>query len=51
MKGFDNFTILVECQGKLQIVYKHAIATMMPLQQVPDIWTQAQIAAGPTTKP
>jgi len=42
VKGFDNFTLLVESQGKMQVVYKHAVASMTPLQPVPDIWAQAQ---------
>jgi len=42
VKGFDNFTILVEVQGKMQVLYKHAVASIAPLQPVPDLWTQAQ---------
>ena len=34
IKGFDNFTILFECEGKQQLVYKHAISTFSPLRNV-----------------
>jgi host factor-I protein len=34
VKGFDNFTVLVEFEGKQQMVYKHAISTIMPLRSM-----------------
>lgn len=34
VKGFDNFTIVVESEGKQQLVYKHAISTFTPLRSV-----------------
>ena len=34
VKGFDNFTILIENDGKQQLVYKHAVSTITPLKQV-----------------
>jgi len=30
VKGFDNFTVLFESEGKQQLVYKHAISTFAP---------------------
>ena len=30
VKGFDNFTVILENDGKHQLVYKHAISTMQP---------------------
>ena len=30
VKGFDNFTVILENDGKQQLVYKHAISTIMP---------------------
>ncbi|MEM5595318.1 RNA chaperone Hfq [Niallia circulans] len=30
IKGFDNFTVLFESEGKQQLVYKHAISTFAP---------------------
>lgn len=32
IKAFDNFTILLESGGKLQLVYKHAVATISPIR-------------------
>lgn len=34
VKGFDNFTVVVEQDGKQQLVYKHAISTVAPIRQV-----------------
>lgn len=34
VKGFDNFTVLFESEGKQQLVYKHAISTFSPLKNV-----------------
>jgi host factor-I protein len=32
VKGFDNFTVIVELEGRQQLVYKHAISTIAPLK-------------------
>jgi len=34
VKGFDNFTVVVELDGKQQLVYKHAISTISPMKPV-----------------
>lgn len=34
VKGFDNFTVVVEMEGKQQMVYKHAISTIAPLKPI-----------------
>ncbi len=34
VRGFDNFTVILEVEGKQQMVYKHAISTVMPLKPV-----------------
>ena len=35
IKGFDNFTIvLVDIEGRQQIVYKHAVSTIVPVSPV-----------------
>ncbi|MFK2825076.1 RNA chaperone Hfq [Bacillus sp. B190/17] len=34
IKGFDNFTVLIESDGKQQLVYKHAISTFAPQRNV-----------------
>ena len=30
VKGFDNFTVVLDTDGKQQLVYKHAISTISP---------------------
>ncbi|HBQ29199.1 RNA-binding protein Hfq [Peptococcaceae bacterium SCADC1_2_3] len=30
VKGFDNFTIILESEGKQMMVYKHAVSTISP---------------------
>lgn len=30
VKGFDNYTIVLESDGKQQLIYKHAISTISP---------------------
>ncbi|MDQ0216971.1 RNA chaperone Hfq [Peribacillus cavernae] len=34
IKGFDNFTVLFETEGKQQLVFKHAISTFAPQRNV-----------------
>ena len=34
VKGFDNFTVLLETEGKQQLIYKHAISTFVPNKPV-----------------
>lgn len=34
VKGFDNFTVIVELDGRQQLVYKHAISTVAPLKPI-----------------
>jgi host factor-I protein len=34
VKGFDNFTVLLDGEGKQQMVYKHAISTIVPIRPV-----------------
>ncbi|WP_209122300.1 RNA chaperone Hfq [Alkalihalobacillus sp. BA299] len=34
IKAFDNFTIILESEGKQQLVYKHAISTFAPQRNV-----------------
>ena len=30
VRGFDNFVVLLETDGKQQLIYKHAISTIVP---------------------
>ena len=34
VKSFDNFTVLLDVEGKQQLVYKHAVSTIIPLKQI-----------------
>ncbi|NWN96982.1 MAG: RNA chaperone Hfq [Bacillus sp. (in: Bacteria)] len=34
VRGFDNFTVLFETDGKQQLVFKHAISTFAPSRKV-----------------
>ena len=34
ISGFDNFCVLLRRDGHIQLVYKHAISTVMPAQPV-----------------
>jgi host factor-I protein len=34
IKAFDNFTIVIESEGRQQMVYKHAISTFTPTRSV-----------------
>ncbi|MBQ4100243.1 MAG: RNA chaperone Hfq [Oscillospiraceae bacterium] len=33
--GFDNFVVVLECEGKQNMVYKHAISTIIPSKEIP----------------
>ncbi len=32
--GFDNFTVVLDSEGKQQLIYKHAISTIVPAHPV-----------------
>ncbi|MCL2563240.1 MAG: RNA chaperone Hfq [Oscillospiraceae bacterium] len=32
--GFDNFTVVLDSEGKQQLIYKHAISTIVPARTV-----------------
>ena len=34
IKGFDNFTVILDSDGKQQLVFKHAISTIIPYKPV-----------------
>ena len=34
VKGFDNFTVVLDSDGRQQLVYKHAISTISPMKIV-----------------
>jgi host factor-I protein len=32
--GFDNFTVVLDSEGKQQLIYKHAISTIVPSRPI-----------------
>lgn len=34
VKSYDNFTVLLDSDGKQQLIYKHAISTFIPAKPV-----------------
>ncbi|SHN17196.1 MULTISPECIES: RNA chaperone Hfq [Gracilibacillus] len=34
IKAFDNFTVMLETDGKQQLIFKHAISTFVPSKNV-----------------
>ena len=34
VKGFDNYIVILDVEGKQQLVYKHAISTVIPAKPI-----------------
>lgn len=34
VRGFDNYTIVLDNEGKQQLVYKHAVSTIIPVKPI-----------------
>ena len=34
VRGFDSFTVVLETDGKQQLIYKHAISTLVPARTI-----------------
>ena len=34
VRGFDSFVIIIDSMGKQQMIYKHAVSTITPVQTV-----------------
>lgn len=34
VKGFDSFTVILDCDGRQNLVYKHAISTIIPAKAI-----------------
>ena len=32
--GFDNFVVMLDSEGKQQMIYKHAISTIIPVKPI-----------------
>lgn len=34
VKGFDSYVVVLDCEGKQNVVYKHAISTIVPSRPI-----------------
>ncbi len=34
VRGFDGYTVIVDCDGKQELIYKHAISTIVPARPI-----------------
>lgn len=34
VRSFDNFTLLLDVDGKQQLIYKHAVSTIIPFRNI-----------------
>jgi len=34
VKGFDNYTVILDSDGQQNLIYKHAISTIRPLRSI-----------------
>ncbi len=54
VRGFDSFTILLDSPGKpTQLVYKHAVTSIVPMRPIQNLYSEAMREAGlvPQTGP
>ena len=34
VKGFDNYTVILDTEGRQNLIYKHAISTITPMRPI-----------------
>ena len=34
VRGFDSFTVILDCEGRQNLVYKHAMSTIIPSKTI-----------------
>ena len=52
VRGFDSFTILLDSPGKpTQLVYKHAVTSIVPMRPLQNLYTEALREAGQVIQP
>ena len=34
VRGFDSYVVILECDGNQELVYKHAVSTIIPARQI-----------------
>ena len=42
--GFDSYTVVLDCEGKQELIYKHAISTIIPAKPVNFIEAEKNMA-------
>lgn len=40
VKGFDSFTVILDTDGKQELVYKHAVSTIIPARPLTEFSTE-----------
>lgn len=51
VRGFDSFTILLDSPGKpVQLVYKHAVTSIVPMRPIQNLYAESQREAGQTAQ-
>ena len=50
VRSFDNFTLLLEVEGKQQLVYKHAVSTIIPMRNINIRTIEGDSGEGDTTE-
>lgn len=40
--GFDNFTVILDSDGKQQMIYKHAISTITPQKPIENVFSSKE---------
>ncbi|MCI8776939.1 MAG: RNA chaperone Hfq [Oscillospiraceae bacterium] len=45
VRGFDNYIVILDCDGKQNLVYKHAISTVIPVKSIPILDTAEKAEA------
>ena len=48
VKGFDNYVIVVEAEGKHQMIYKHAVSTIAPQKSLSELFDAYEKVEGST---
>ena len=51
VRGFDSFTILLDSPGKpVQLVYKHAVTSIVPMRPIQNLYAESLREAGQTAQ-
>ncbi|MDR0904412.1 MAG: RNA chaperone Hfq [Ruminococcus sp.] len=44
VKGFDTYSIIVDSEGKQELIFKHAVSTIMPIKPVHILDDNSQVS-------